>query len=148
MPIHVERIRRKYEVMSLVLNERQLRLWAAAEAEVLGRGGLKAVMDATGLWNSRIVAGKRELAELRGSPPTEPPGAQRVRRAGAGRKTLEEKDPGLLPALDALIDPVTRGGPESPLRWTCKSRLLSRIGGRRRVRVVGQACDRARLPSP
>ena len=69
MPTDVENIRRKFEVMSLVLDERRLRLWAAAEADALGRGGLKAVMDATGLWNSRIVAGKRELAKLRESPP-------------------------------------------------------------------------------
>lgn len=107
--------------MSLVLDERQLRLWAAVEAEALGHGGVKAVMEATGIWNKRMAAGKRDVAELRKSPPTEPPGAQRVRREGGGRLPLEEKDPGLLPALEALIDPVTRGDPGSPLRWTCKS---------------------------
>jgi hypothetical protein len=121
MPTDVDRIRRKFEVMSLVLDERQLRLWAAAEAEALGRGGLKSVMEATGIWNRRIESGKRELEELRRSPPTAPPSAQRVRRVGGGRKPLEEKDPELLTALDALVDPVTRGDPESPLRWTCKS---------------------------
>src|SRR5262245_31188147 len=121
MTTDVDRIRRKFEVMSLVLDERQLRLWAAAEAEALGRGGLKAVMDATGIWNRRIETGKRELAELRKSPPTASPIDQRVRRVGGGRKPLEVKDPGLLDALDALVDPVTRGDPESPLRWTCKS---------------------------
>jgi hypothetical protein len=111
----------KFEVMSLVLDERQLRLWAAAEAEALGHGGVKAVTEATGILSKRIAAGKRDVAQLRKTPPVEPPGAQRVRREGAGRPTLEEKDPGLLTALDALVDPVTRGDPESALRWTCKS---------------------------
>ena len=121
MATHVERIRLKYEVMSLVLDERQIRLWAATEAEALGHGGAQAVTDATGILNKRIAAGKRDVAELRKAPPTEAPGAQRVRREGGGRLSLEEKDPDLLTALDALVEPVTRGDPESPLRWTCKS---------------------------
>jgi hypothetical protein len=117
----VDQIRKKFAVMSLVLDERQLRLWAAAEVEALGHGGLKAVTEATGIWHSRIVAGRRELAELRESPPKERPGAQRTRRAGGGRKALEDKDPELLARLDVLIDPATRGDPMSSLRWTCKS---------------------------
>src|SRR5437868_11911803 len=101
MATHVDRSRMKYEVMSLVVDERQLRLWAAAEAEALGHGGVKAVMEATGLLNKRIAAGKRDVAQLRKAPPAEPPGAQRVRREGGGRLALEERDPGLLTALDA-----------------------------------------------
>jgi len=107
--------------LSLVLTERQLRLWAASEAEALGHGGVTAVMAATGMWHQRIDAGKQELAELRRSPPTEAPQEQRIRRPGAGRKPREHHDPELITALDALIDPLTRGDPESPLRWTCKS---------------------------
>jgi hypothetical protein len=63
----------------------------------------------------------RDLAELRDTPPSEPPRGQRVRRPGAGRKPLTEKDPTLMADLDSLVEPSTRGDPESPLRWTCKS---------------------------
>jgi Rhodopirellula transposase DDE domain len=121
MQPEVDRIRKRYEALAGVLNERQMRLWAAAEAEALGRGGVVAVTEATGIRHKRIVAGKRELIELRTTPPTEPAQEQRIRRAGAGRKPLEEHDPGLVAALDKLVDPVTRGDPMSPLRWTCKS---------------------------
>ena len=87
------------------------RLWAAAEAEALGHGGVTQVTAATGILHKRIVAGKRDLAELRDNPPTQAPREQRVRREGAGRKRLEEVDAKLSPALDALIEPVTRGDP-------------------------------------
>jgi hypothetical protein len=103
------------------MDERMTRLWAAAEAEAFGRGGTAAVTKATGILGKRIWVGKADLAELRASPPTEPPREQRIRRPGAGRKRIEEHDPELVKALDALIDPVTRGDPQSPLRWTCKS---------------------------
>ena len=103
------------------MDERVTRLWLAAEAEVIGRGGVAIVTAATGIPHKRIVAGKRDLIELRSNPPQTQARAQAVRRPGAGRKPLEAHDPALQGALDALIDPVTRGDPESPLRWTCKS---------------------------
>lgn len=96
------------------LNERQRRLLAAAEARVLGYGGIALVAQASGLSRTTI---HKALAELE-SPPLP---AGRVRQAGAGRKRLEDRDPTLLAALEELIAPVTRGDPESPLRWTCKS---------------------------
>jgi len=117
----VDKIRWKYEVLAPVMDERMTRLWAAAEAEAFGRGGTVAVTKATGILGKRIWAGKADLAALRESPPTEPPREQRIRRPGAGRMRLEEHDPELVKALDVLIDPMTRGDPESPLRWTCKS---------------------------
>ena len=117
----VNKIRWKYEVLAPVMDERMTRLWAAAEAEAHGRGGTAAVTEATGIQGKRILAGRADLAALRESPPTEPPREQRIRRPGAGRPRLEEHDPELAKALDALIDPVTRGDPMSPLRWTCKS---------------------------
>ena len=117
----VDRIRARYQVLASVMDERMTRLWAAAEAEALGHGGVTQVTAATGILHKRIVAGKRDLAELRDNPPTQAPREQRVRREGAGRKRLEEVDAKLSPALDALIEPVTRGDPMSPLRWTCKS---------------------------
>jgi hypothetical protein len=104
------------------MDERVTRLWAAAEAEALGYGGVAAVREATGISESRIRAGRRDLAELAQRPPTMPPRAQRVRRAGAGRPPLTEVDPTLVTDLESLVDPLTRGDPEAPLRWTCKSK--------------------------
>ncbi len=115
----IERIRRKYRALSPVMDERVRRQWAAAEAATLGWGGIATVSAATGLARNTIAAGLRELEHRRGHP--DEPVAIRLRRVGAGRKPLTETDPGLLQALDALVDPVTRGHPESPLRWTCKS---------------------------
>ena len=103
--------------MAPVLDERSRRQWAAAEALELAWGGVTNVAAATGLSRNTIASGIQELQrQLGGVVPS-----QRIRREGGGRKCLEETDPGLWDALDALIDPVTRGDPESPLRWTCKS---------------------------
>jgi Rhodopirellula transposase DDE domain len=117
----VDRIRMKFEALAPVMDERLTRLWAAAEAEAYGRGGTTAVTKATGILGKRILAGRKDLAALREKPPTEPPQEQRIRQPGGGRKRLEAQQPELLKALDALIDPSTRGDPQSPLRWTCKS---------------------------
>src|SRR5258708_16018190 len=117
----VERIRWKYEALAPVMDERMTRLWAAAEAQALGHGGTIAVTKATGILGKRIRAGMADLAALRENPPDEPPQEQRIREPGGGGKPLEEHDPEMVKALDALIDPVTRGDPQSPLRWTCKS---------------------------
>lgn len=96
------------------LDERARRLFAASEARELGHGGISAVSRVCGLSRVTITKGLRELDE----PPL-PPG--RVRRPGAGRPRIEESDPELLEELDALVEPVSRGDPESPLRWTSKS---------------------------
>jgi hypothetical protein len=101
--------------MQGLLNERSRRRWAAAEARSHGRGGIAAVVRATGISEGTV---RRGLAELDAGEELEP---ERVRRAGAGRPGILEREPGLSDALDALIDPVTRGDPESPLRWTSKS---------------------------
>jgi hypothetical protein len=101
--------------MAGLLNERSRRRWAAAEARSHGRGGIAAVTRATGISEGTVRRGLSELDE------GEPLAAERVRRAGAGRPGILEREPGLSAALDALIDPVTRGDPESPLRWTSKS---------------------------
>jgi hypothetical protein len=98
-----------------LLNERSRRRWAAAEARSHGRGGIAAVARATGISEGTV---RRGLAELDAEQELEP---GRVRRAGAGRPGILEREPGLSEALDALIDPATRGDPESPLRWTSKS---------------------------
>ena len=98
-----------------LLNERSRRRWAAAEARSAGRGGIAAVVRATGIAESTVRRGLEELGD-------EELEAGRVRRRGAGRPSVLERDPELLEKdLDRLIDPVTRGDPESPLRWTSKS---------------------------
>ena len=101
--------------MQGLLNERSRRRWAAAEARSHGLGGIAAVARATGISEGTV---RRGLVELDAGEELE---AERVRRAGAGRPGILEREPGLSEALDALIDPVTRGDPESPLRWTSKS---------------------------
>ncbi len=115
----IKEIRQKYRSPAPVMVERVRRPWAASEASALGWDGATAVAQATGLsWNT-IKAGMREL-ELRAAHPNAPV-EERIRRSGAGRKRLTEIDPNLLAALESLVDPATRGHPESPLRWTCKS---------------------------
>ena len=104
-----------YELVSPRLDERQRRLLAAAAARTLGRGGLTRVARATGMSRQTVYDGLADLDDATGLA------AGRARRAGGGRKRLTERDPGLVAALEALVDPVTRGDPESPLRWTCKS---------------------------
>jgi hypothetical protein len=100
------------------LDEPRRRQWAAAEAREVGYGGVSVVARATGLARSTIHAG---LRDLRASRWQRVRAAERIRRAGAGRRPLTTSDPALLTALLALIEPTTRGDPESPLRWTCKS---------------------------
>jgi hypothetical protein len=115
----VKTLREKFRAINGQLDERARRLWAAVEANALGHGGLKAVAEATGFAQSTIVRGQKELREP--APTPEGEGAQRVRRPGAGRKPITETDPGIVEALDALVEPTSRGDPMSPLRWTCKS---------------------------
>ncbi len=114
----VRRIRRKYRALSPEMDERLRRQWAAAEARDHGWGGVTLVARATGLSRTTITAGSREL-ELPRKQRLE--AAKRVRRPGAGRPRLLQVDPELLTALEDLLEPSTRGDPELPLRWTCKS---------------------------
>lgn len=112
------RIRRKFQLVAIELDERRRRQWAAAEARDVGWGGISLVARATGLSRPTIIAGLKEL-EL--STKSRSVAATRVRSPGGGRRPLVQSDPGLLAALERLIDPVTRGDPMTPLRWTCKS---------------------------
>jgi hypothetical protein len=112
------RIRRKFRLVAVELDERRRRQWAAAEARDVGWGGISIVARATGLSRPTIMAGLKDL-EL--SAKSRLVAAARVRSPGGGRRTLTQSDPGLLEALERLIDPATRGDPMSPLRWTCKS---------------------------
>jgi hypothetical protein len=114
------KLKKKYAVLSPYLNERQRRLLAAADAQLLGRGGVSRVAVASGLSRTTIHRGLRELQgnEL---PP------QRVRQFGGVRKRIKQRQPGVLEELERLVNPTTRGDPMSPLRWTCKS--TSKLAG-------------------
>ena len=105
----------KYQGVLPTLTERSRRRWAAVEAQSLGHGGVCAVAAATGLSRTTIYAGLEDM-RLGGDLP-----AERIRRPGGGRKPLTRSDPGLLMALEALLEDATRGDPQSPLLWTCKS---------------------------
>ena len=106
-----------FGLLKPVCDERVRRLVAAGMAQTLGRGGVSLVADATGMARSTIARGLDEL----GPAATPVEGARRIRRPGGGRKPLTGHDATLLRDLEALVDPVTRGDPQSPLRWTCKS---------------------------
>jgi hypothetical protein len=108
-----------YTDLRPLMDERMRRQWAAAEARAYGWGGVRAVSAATGMSPNTIQRGLDELAEREANPDVAI--VTRVRQVGGGRKPQTELDSGLLDALERLIDPVTRGDPESPLRWTCKS---------------------------
>jgi hypothetical protein len=118
------------------LDERQRRMLAGAEARALGRGGIALVARATGMSRSTVQKG---AAEVDAGVPV----SSRVRRLGAGRKQLIDHDPGLLGALDDLVEPTARGDPAAPLRWTAKSVRtlageLTRLGHRVSPSKVGQ----------
>jgi hypothetical protein len=139
----VESIRAKYEQLRSVMDERVTRLWAASEALALGHGGIAAVVDATGISKSRIRAGIADLHDQRATPSEVPARRQRVRRPGAGRPPVAVVDTTLMADLDRLVEPVTRGDPESPLRWTCKSKdklaaELAAMGHRVSATTVGR----------
>ena len=107
-------IRRKYRALAPHLDEKARRLWAGTEARELGHGGTTVVAEATGLTVAAVRRGVRDV--VAGDAPV-----GRVRRPGGGRKKLTAHNPELLDALNELLEPATRGDPESPLRWTSRS---------------------------
>ena len=111
----IEWIRQKFANITQDLDERGRRRWAASEALSLGRGGITAVAVATGISDRTIRNGIIELNDPHPLP------ADRQRRPGGGRKSRSDEQPGLVAALEKLVEPVSRGDPQSPLRWTCKS---------------------------
>jgi len=117
MEVALAALRAKYDVLSVTLDERALRLCAAEDAKMFGYGGISFVAKAAGLSRTTLHAGLAERQTDLGKPLE----AGRIRRAGGGRKRSQEKDATLLADLDRLLDPATRGDPMSPLRWTCKS---------------------------
>jgi len=136
----IAQVERRYQVLAPYLTEQSSRVWAAAEALAIGRGGTAIVSEAAGVSRTTITKAKREV----GRRPSVRPARQR--RKGGGRTRLTVTDPTLLEALDVLIDPCTRGDPESPLRWTCKStynlaEALQKQGHRVSQRTVYRLLD-------
>jgi len=126
-------IRQRFDALAPVLDERGRRRFAAAEALAAGRGGIMAVWRATGIARSTIG---RALGELRRG---ETPDPDRIRRPGGGSKPATQTDGSLLEDLRALVEPTTRGDPQSPLLWTCKS--LSNLS--ESLRAMGHAASRS-----
>jgi hypothetical protein len=116
MPDAEAGLARKFDLLAGILDERMRRLVAAAEAEAIGFGGVTAVARASGLARGTVIRGMAELKVA-----SKPARGQRIRRKGAGRKRTIDQDATLKRDLESLVEPVTRGDPESPLRWTCKS---------------------------
>jgi transposase len=130
-------VRARFEMLAPFLNERTRRLAAAAEAAAIGRGGIARVSRATGVSRRAIASGLDQLKA------PDDLGSGRIRRPGGGRKRTVETDATLRTDLERLIDPVTRGDPESPLRWTCKSirklaEELRRMGHDTSHRIVAE----------
>ena len=141
-------IRIRYDALRPVLDERSRRVWAGAEAQAIGRGGIARVAEATGMARDTVREGLRQVqageAELAAA------GSERQRRPGGGRKKLAERAPRLRAALERKLDPVTRGDPMGPLRWTCLSaeRLAEALRAEGHAvsgRSVNRPAARARL---
>ena len=136
-------IEEKFRALAGRLDEAALRLWAAVEARALGHGGVSVVANTVGLSRTTIHAGLRELAAAPPSGGLRTGGARRVRAKGGGRQKLTVNDPTLLRDLDTLVEPTTRGDPQSPLRWTCKStpRLAKELVARGHAISQRSVCD-------
>jgi transposase len=139
-------LQRKFELLRPRLDEASLRLCAAADALVLGRGGPSLVAKASGLSRTTVYAGLSDLEQSTSPSAAASKTAGRIRRPGAGRKRLTQSNPDLLRDLDKLVDPITRGDPESSLRWTCKcttklTKELQAQGHQARQRTVWTLLD-------
>jgi hypothetical protein len=135
--VDIERVRSQFQRLEPFLDERGRRLYAANEAMALGRGGVMAVAAATGIARSTINRGMVELRAARNEI------GRGIRRPGAGRKREVERQPGLLAALEAVIEDAIRGDPEAPLRWVSRSQrniaeALRRQGFKVSQRLIGQ----------
>ena len=138
-----ETIAEKFRLLAPRLDEGTLRLWAAIEARSLGRGGVSTVAKACGLSRTTVYAGLSELGGEAAASVGSVEDEKRVRARGGGRKRLSAKDASLLADLDALVEPATRGDPQSPLRWTCKSTVRLAEELRRQGHTISQrsVCD-------
>ncbi|MFH1075793.1 MAG: hypothetical protein V1753_02975 [Pseudomonadota bacterium] len=113
--MELKELKDRYERIRHHFDERSKRLWCANEAIEIGWGGVSAVFKATGVSRTTVNAGIKEITREKESPDN------RIRRTGGGRKKKSETNKQLITDLDSLIEPITRGDPESPLKWVCKS---------------------------
>ena len=135
----ISTVQKKYEALAPLLHEKARRCWAASEALALGRGGISLVAAATQLSRPTIRRGIAEL-EAGGNDDANPdPNHPRIRQPGGGRHSITVTDRTLICDLQQLIDPVTRGDPMSPLRWTCKS--TAKLAEELRARAMPSARD-------
>ena len=116
----INQLRQKYKSLNPIMDERMRRQWAATEALSIGRGGFTAVALATGMSRNTVDAGIREI-RIRANNTDSSLEIKRIRREGGGRKAITKSDPDIWEHLESLVEPLTRGDPESPLRWTCRS---------------------------
>ncbi len=118
-PNIINALKDEFNDISYSLDERRIRLWCAARAKaynrIYGKGGVMVVHKATNISRPTIYAGLKELEN------EEKLDKKQIRKKGGGRQKITEKAPNILADLESLIEPLTRGDPESPLRWTCKS---------------------------
>ena len=133
----VERVRGKFTTLVGMMDERMRRQWAATEALAVGWGGVTAVSLATGLSRNTVDVGIREI-RARKKQKNCVVVSHRIRRVGGGRKPIMESDPAISGVLDGLVEPLTRGDPESPLRWTCRSTRNLAEELQRQGHVVGE----------
>jgi len=117
-----EKVEHRYTMLSSYLTEQAKRVWAVSEATAIGRGGNTIVSEVTGISRVTINRGKAHSDEEQLLLSN-----NRMRQSGGGRKKITRKYPDLTKELEKLIDPCTRGDPESPLRWTCKSARNLRV---------------------
>src|ERR1039458_7152514 len=130
-------VRKKFDLLEPILDEQSRRLWAAAEAQALGRRGISVVARATGLSRTTIHQGVKDIEGLREHKALGK--GKHIRAPGGGRKSINEHDPTLRMNIEQLVEPSTRGDPESPLRWTCKStRQLAATLQRKAIRLEGK----------
>jgi hypothetical protein len=134
-------VKQRFEALSPFLDERQRRLMVGTEAAAIGYGGISAVSRATGVSRDTV---RRGLAEVNAKANENP---ARVRKPGAGRKPAKDGQPGLLGALRELVEPITRGDPESPLRWVSKGVRKLSAALRERGFIAGRGCPRFRVRS-
>jgi len=130
-------IKKRFLYLACILDERLRRIFAAAEAMALGYGGATLVSRETGVSRAAIALGCKELKKCKKLD------SQRIRKKGGGRKRAVDKDPSLKKDLESLLEPVTRGDPESPLLWTCKSvrklsQELNRMGHKTSHNLVAE----------
>lgn len=111
----IKKFKKKFNLVSVHLNEKTRRIWAAIEARTLGHGGATILSAATGLSRSTIYLGIKELKLKKKND------IEKIRNSGGGRKKLITLDKNILGDLESILEPATRGDPESVLRWTCKS---------------------------